>query len=50
MHDALRLGFQVLLLEDAVRAVDVAPGDGERAIEEMRRLGAKITRLESVAA
>jgi nicotinamidase/pyrazinamidase len=50
VHDALRLGFQVLLLEDAVRAVDVAPGDGERAIEEMRRLGAKITRLESVAA
>ncbi len=39
--DALREGFEVHLLEDAARAVDVAPGDGERAIEEMVRAGVR---------
>lgn len=40
VRDALRLGYAAFLLQDAVRAVDVAAGDGERAIAEMRRLGA----------
>lgn len=40
VRDALRFGYAVFLLLDAVRAVDVAAGDGDRAIEEMRRLGA----------
>jgi nicotinamidase/pyrazinamidase len=40
--DALRKGYQVKALEDAMRAVDVNPGDGERAIEEMRVAGAEI--------
>jgi nicotinamidase/pyrazinamidase len=38
--DALKSGFEVLLLEDAIRAVDVKPGDGARAKDEMRRAGA----------
>lgn len=38
--DALKSGFEVLLLEDAIRAVDVKPGDGQRAKEEMRAAGA----------
>lgn len=38
--DALAARFDVLLLEDAVRPVEVQPGDGERAIEEMRTAGA----------
>jgi len=38
--DALRLGFQVFVLEDAVRGVDVNPGDSERALREMLREGA----------
>jgi nicotinamidase/pyrazinamidase len=29
-----------MLLSDAIRAVDVQPGDGQRAVEEMIRLGA----------
>ena len=37
--DAARLGFETYLLVDAIRAVDLAPGDGERAIEEMRAAG-----------
>lgn len=46
--DALGRGYEVLLLEDAVRAVDVGPGDGQEAIEEMRSKGAKVSRLASV--
>jgi len=38
--DALHEGFQVVVLQDAIAAVDVKPGDGERAIGEMRAAGA----------
>ncbi len=38
--DALREGFEVVLLRDAVRAVDVMPGDGERALGAMQAAGA----------
>jgi len=40
--DALKHGFKVKALKDAIRAVDLQPGDGERAIEEMRAAGAEI--------
>ena len=40
--DALKNGFKVKALKNAMRAVDVQPGDGERAIEEMRDAGAQI--------
>jgi nicotinamidase/pyrazinamidase len=40
VKDALSHGFEVFLLMDAIRAVNVEPGDGERAIEEMQDLGA----------
>ncbi len=39
--DALAEGYEVYVLTDAIRAVDVKPGDGERALEEMIRAGAK---------
>src|SRR5665647_1455668 len=41
VRDALRLGYRVLLLGDAIRAVDVQPGDGLRAEAEMSKLGAQ---------
>jgi nicotinamidase/pyrazinamidase len=41
--DARRLGFEVDVDADAIRAVDVKPGDGERAIEEMRAAGASVS-------
>lgn len=40
--DALRAGFDVKAVTEAMRAVDVVPGDGQRAIEEMQQAGAKI--------
>jgi nicotinamidase/pyrazinamidase len=38
--DARRLGYQTDLLTDAVAAVDLAPGDGARALAEMAEAGA----------
>jgi nicotinamidase/pyrazinamidase len=40
VEDALRDGFQVALLTDAIRAINVAPSDGVRALERMIRAGA----------
>ncbi|WP_407280225.1 isochorismatase family protein [Aromatoleum evansii] len=40
VRDGLANGYAVILLTDAIRAVDVTPGDGQRAIDEMARLGA----------
>jgi len=42
VRDALKLGYEVILFTDAVRAVEAAPGDGERALAEVRRLGARL--------
>ena len=50
VRDALRLGHAVLLLRDAVRAVDATPGDGERALAEMLALGARSIELEQLVA
>jgi len=50
VRDALRLGYRILLLVDAIRAVDVQPGDGLRAEEEMIRLGAQRITVEGMAA
>ncbi len=40
--DARRLGFRTVLIEDACRGVNLAPGDVERAVEEMRRVGVEV--------
>jgi nicotinamidase/pyrazinamidase len=40
VKDAVRLGFRVILLKDAIRAVNVGPADGREAEAEMLRLGA----------
>ncbi len=41
-HDALQEGFEVLVLEDAIRGVEVQPGDSQRALEELRQAGAEV--------
>lgn len=40
--DAKRAGFEVVVHADATRPVDVQPGDGERALEELRSAGVEI--------
>lgn len=40
VRDALNSGFEVLLLKDAIRAVNVQSGDGERAEWQMAQAGA----------
>ena len=44
--DGLKEGFAVVLLEDAIRGVDLNPGDSERAIVEMVRARATRCREE----
>lgn len=40
--DARRLGFETIVLTDAIGAVDLEPGDGERALAEMSESGARL--------
>jgi nicotinamidase/pyrazinamidase len=40
--DARRLGFDADVLTAAVRAVDLQPGDGDRALARMREVGARL--------
>jgi nicotinamidase/pyrazinamidase len=40
--DARDLGFEAWVIEDGCRAVELIPGDGERALAEMRAAGATI--------
>ena len=37
--DAVRLGFEVTLLDDAVAAVNLVDGDGDRALAELQEAG-----------
>lgn len=49
--DALIAGFKVILIEDGIRGVNLAPDDSRRAVEEMLRAGAvlshEIARIDS---
>lgn len=46
--DARALGFDVVVVEDAVRGVGVPTGSVERAFEEMRRAGVRFTSSDSL--
>ncbi|MEE9613975.1 MAG: bifunctional nicotinamidase/pyrazinamidase [Thermodesulfobacteriota bacterium] len=47
--DALREGFKVTVLVDAVKGVDLKPGDSERALGEMKEAGADTVTLEDLS-
>ena len=40
MLDALKKGWKVTLLTDAIAAVDLEPDDGRRALDDMQAAGA----------
>ena len=40
--DGAALGFEVTVVADGCRAVNLAPGDGERALEEMAAAGCRV--------
>jgi nicotinamidase/pyrazinamidase len=46
--EAVANGFETIVLTDAIRAVDVQPGDGDRAVAEMRSGGAATTTTEQL--
>lgn len=48
--DALRAGVAVTVLEDAIRGVDLSPGDSERALKQMISAGAETTTIEKLSA
>ncbi|MEE8268838.1 MAG: isochorismatase family protein, partial [Nitrospinaceae bacterium] len=48
VRDLVRLKYSVVLLKDAIRAVNVQPGDGPKAMEEMLALGCQPATVESV--
>jgi nicotinamidase/pyrazinamidase len=50
VKDARALGYEVCLLRDAIRAVNLHPDDGRQAEEHMLELGAVPVRLEVLAA
>jgi nicotinamidase/pyrazinamidase len=46
--DGVREGFEMVVLADAIAAVDLTPGDGAKALDEMRAAGARMIRLEEL--
>jgi nicotinamidase/pyrazinamidase len=46
--DGAREGFEVVVLADAIAAVDLSPGDGAKALEEMRAAGARTIRVDEL--
>lgn len=49
VRDAITHGLEVIVLIDAVRAVELTPGDGRRALREMHMQGARLTTSDSLA-
>lgn len=48
--DAAKLGFEVRLIEDGCRAVEMTAGDGERAVGEMRDAGVTVVESGAIGA
>ncbi len=48
--DARANGFEVVVVPEAMRAVDVTAGDGERALAQMASLGAEAVALDALPA
>lgn len=49
VREALVLGYKVFLLVDAIRAVNIHPADGEKAIATMQKLGAQTLLVSNIS-
>jgi len=49
-EDADKNGFETFVVEDAVAAVNVKPGDGEKALKEMAHAGITLIRSDEITA
>ena len=49
VKDALENRYQVYVLSDAVRAVNIHPGDGDKALQEMTARGAVMINAQDLA-
>lgn len=47
-REALRDGFEVTVLTDAVAGVDLIPGESANALEDMKKAGARLTTVEDL--
>jgi nicotinamidase/pyrazinamidase len=45
--DAVKKGFKTCVVQDAVKAVNVQPGDEDKALKEMQQAGVKIVSSDS---
>ncbi len=48
--DAREKGYPITVIQNGIRAVDLEPGDGDRAIEEMLAAGALLESRATVGA
>ncbi len=46
--DAVKQGFHTTVLTDCIRAVNIHPGDGEKALSEMTAAGIRLTTSDAV--
>lgn len=46
--DAIRLGFKTYVVTDAVAAVNVQPGDDQKALDEMQKAGATLVQSTDI--
>ncbi len=48
--ESVAAGFETYVLTDAIRAVEVQPGDGDRALQAMRDAGVRLTTSHALTA
>jgi len=48
--DARKLGLEVIVIADGVRAVNAQPGDGEAALDAMKASGCRLSSLKEILA
>jgi nicotinamidase/pyrazinamidase len=46
--DALDLGFKAMVIQDACRAINLHPGDEEKALDQMRQNGASVIQSREI--